>query len=316
MKKYLLSSMLIGSSLLAMQAANAFEIKHSEGVLELEQTPQKVVSYDLAQLDTLTALGIEAVAVPTSSYKNSLERYNDSPTVGTLFEPDYEALKKIGPDLIIAGGRSAAAIPELSKIAPTISFTSDPNNFVDSVKDSTNSIAKAWDKEAEGKALLEKLEQNIAQLHELNKGKTGAFLFVIKDRVMTHAPGDRFGYIEELTGLKPILSARTEEELNQPRPKPDTPEAKARAEKSAAEISTVAKANPDWFIVLDRGALNDAEKTAANTLNNHEELSKTDAVKEGRVFYVEPNPWYVVTGGVSNLTEITDQMIEEMKTKN
>ena len=315
MKKHLLSSILIGSSLLVAQAANAFEIKHSEGVLELEQTPQKVVSYDLAQLDTLTALGIEAVAVPKSTYKHDLERYNDTPTVGTLFEPDYEALKKIQPDLIIAGGRSAAAMPELSKIAPTISFTSDPNNFVDSVKNSTNNIAKAWDKEAEAKKLLEKLDKNINELHDINKGKTGAFFFIINDRVMTHAPGDRFGYIEELTGLKPVLNARTEEELNQPRPKPDTPEAKERAKKAADEISAIAKANPDWFIVLDRGAINDGEETAAKTLANHEELSKTDAVKEDRVFYVEPNPWYVVTGGVSNLTTITDQMIKEMRAK-
>lgn len=316
MKKHLLRSIVIGSSLLAAQAANAFEIKHSAGVLELEQTPKKVVSYDLAQLDTLTALGIEAVAVPESSYKNSLAQYNDSPTVGTLFKPDYEALKKIQPDLIIAGGRSAAAMDELAKIAPTISFASDPNNFVDSVKDSVNSIAKAWDKEAEGEKLLEKLDQNIKQLHDLNKGKTGAFLFVMKDRVMTHAPGDRFGYIEELTGLKPILNARTAEELNQPRPEADSPEAKARAQKSADELSTVAKANPDWFIVLDRGALNDAETTAAKTLENHAEIGQTDAVKNDRVFYVEPNPWYVVTGGVSNLTTITDQVIEKMKTKN
>lgn len=313
MKKLLLNSLFIGSSLLVATVAQAFEIQHSEGVLKLDQTPQKVVSYDLAQLDTLTALGIEAVAVPQSNYKHALARYNDSPKVGTLFEPDYEALKKIQPDLIIAGGRSAAAMPELAKIAPTISFTSDPNHFVKSVKDSTNSIAKAWGKEAEAAKLLEKLDANIKQLHQINQGKTGAFLFVIKDRVMTHAPGDRFGYLEELTGLKPVLSARTTEELNQPRPKPDSPEAKARAEKTAAEVSAVAKAQPDWLIVLDRGALNDAEETAAKTLSEHPEFSQTDAVKKGHVFYVEPNPWYVVTGGVSNLTTITEQMIDKMK---
>lgn len=313
MKKYLLNSLLIGSSLLVASAANAFEIKHSDGVLTLEQTPKKIVSYDLGQLDTLTALGIEAVAVPKSNFKHALERYKDSPTVGTLFEPDYDALKKIQPDLIIAGRRSIPAIPELSKIAPTIIYAENPSNFVDSVKDSTNNLAKAWGKEAEADKLLEKLDQNIKQLHELNKGKTGAFLFIVNDRVMAHAPGDRFGYIEELTGLKPVLNARTAEELNQPRPQPDTPEAKERAKKAAEEIATIAKANPDWLIVLDRGAINDGEETAANTLRNHAELSKLDAVKNDHVFYVEPNPWYVVTAGVSNLITITDQMIEKMK---
>lgn len=316
MKKYLLNSLLIGASLLAAPTINAFELQHSDGVLVLERPPKKVVSYDLGQLDTLTALGIEAVAVPKSTYKHALERYNGSPTVGTLFEPDYEALKKIQPDLIIAGRRSVDAIPALSKIAPTIRFAEDPSHFIRTVKDATNHLAIAWGKEAEAEQILQKLDQNIEQLHEINRGKTGAFFFIINDRVMTHAPGDRFGYIEELTGLKPVLSARTAEELNQVRPQPDTPEAKERARKAAEEITTIVNANPDWLIVLDRGAINDGEETAANTLSNHVELSKLDAIKAGRVFYVEPNPWYVVTGGVSNLTTITEQMIDKMKVQN
>lgn len=43
--------------------------------------------------------------------------------VGTLFEPNMEALANLGPDLIIAGGRSAAQVQPLSKIAPTIDMT-------------------------------------------------------------------------------------------------------------------------------------------------------------------------------------------------
>lgn len=150
---------LIGSALLAFGAtAHAFELEHSAGTLRLENTPQKIISFEIAHLDTLNALGIEVAGVPQSVYGGSLEKFNQSPVVGTLFEPDFEVLKEIQPDLIIAGGRSARAIPELNEIAPTVSFETDPNDFLNSVERSTLQLARAFDKEEQAAQQLEQLE--------------------------------------------------------------------------------------------------------------------------------------------------------------
>lgn len=308
------NTVLAGIGLLGLAvSAHAFELAHQDGQLQLESTPQRVISFELAHLDTLNALGIEPVGVPQSVYGGSLEKYNQSPVVGTLFEPDYEQVAALQPDLIIAGGRSAAAIPELKKIAPTVSFATDPGAFLASVKTAGLAIGQAWGKKEQAQERIDALQDNVDKLRAMNQGKTGVLLFTINGRLIPHAPGDRFGYVYELTGLESVLPARSADEINQPRPKPDSPEARAAAVKNKQELSAIAKADPDWIIMLDRGAINNGEKTAQSTLESHPELGKSSAVQNGQVYYADPNSWYIVTGGLDNLTRITADMHAAMQ---
>lgn len=291
----------------------AFELQHQGGTLSLDRTPQHVVTYDLAVLDTLDALGIPVAGVPRSTYTGTLVKYAATPVVGTLFEPDYAALEAREPDLIFSGSRSNAAVPELSRRAPTVSLPHDTHDFLASVRWATNSIGAAWGKADAARAALARMDERLAALHALAHGKSAAMLFVIRDTIIVHAPGDRFGYAYELTGLQPVMPPRSPQEANQPRPAPDTPEAAAAAAKRAAEVSAVAAADPDWLIVLDRGAINQGEKTAAATLARHPELGQTRAFKEGRVYYGDPNGWYVISAGVNNLTHIAQDLLAEMQ---
>lgn len=301
------------ASLAIAVPAFAFELEHSDGTLSLAGAPQRVVSFDLAHLDTLDTLGIPVVGVPKSVYSGALEKYNEATVVGTLFEPDYGVLKRLKPDLIIAGGRSASAMPELGELAPTVSFASDPADFLASVRNASLALGRAWGKEAQAQAAYDDVQKNVDALHAVNQGKSGALLFVVRGNVIAHAPGDRFGYVHELTGLKSVLPTATPSAAAQPRPAPGTPEAVAAAAARAQAIAAVADADPDWLVVLDRGAINNGEKTARETLAKHPRLSQTSAFKEGRVYYVDPNSWYVVTGGLGNLKAITSRMLAAMK---
>ncbi|MEI2417886.1 ABC transporter substrate-binding protein [Orrella sp. JC864] len=307
-----LRALALGVSLLAGTVANAFELVHDEGTLKLPAVPETIVSFDLGVLDSLNALDIPVAGVPKSSYEGPLERFNSAPVVGTLFEPDFDTLKQIKPDLIVAGSRSRPAIPALSAIAPTVTLGADTNDFVATFKADNLALARAFGKQAQAEAALARIQENLDALHQANQGKTGAFLFVVKGNVMAHAPGDRFGYAYELAGLKPVLPARDPAAATAERPAPDSPQAKALAARRAAEIAAIAQAEPDWLIVLDRGAINGAEKTAAKTLAAHPDLSRTRAFREGRVYYAEPNPWYVVGTGLANLEAISDNMLKAM----
>lgn len=298
---------------LAPLSSNAFQLEHKSGVFTQEHPPSRVVSFDIGYLDTLDALGIDVTAVPQSVYGGSLKRFNEYKVVGTLFEPNYEELQKIKPDLIIAGGRSLNSMPNLDKIAPTVTFEYNPDSFMESLEKSSVDIARAWGKEVNAHHKLITIKENIKTLHELNANKKGAFLFVINGNIIAHAPGDRFGYVYELTGLESVLPKRTEKDLQRARPKPGTPEAKAAAERRASEIELIAKADPDWIIMLDRGAINNGKKTAANTIADHAALSKTSAFKSGNIYYVDPNSWYIVTTGLNNVKSITDDLIHNMQ---
>lgn len=304
---------LLAGSVFASFSSFAFELPHDEVALTLPTTPEKIVTFDLGILDILHALDIPVAGVPKSTYEGGLAPFSTTTVVGSLFEPDYAVLKEIKPDLIFAGGRSQKAIPELEKIAPTVSFTADPTAFLSSVETSTNAIGKAFGKQAQASAALAKLNGAVEQLHAANQGKTGVFLFAVKGNVMAHAPGDRFGYAYELSGLKSVLPANDPNTPSQPRPEPGSPEAKAAAAKRAETLTAAVKADPDWLIVLDRGAINGGERTAAQTLAKHPELSQTRAYKAGHVYYADPNGWYIVTTGLSNLQTISADMLKAMK---
>lgn len=302
-----------GAKQSATAADEAFVLQHAEGTLKLDARPSKVVSFELGILDSLTALGVPAAGVPKSVYEGPLARYQDAPVVGTLFEPNYTVLKGIKPDLIVAGGRSLKAVPELSKVAPTVTFATDPNAFMKTFRETNLALGKAFGKEEQAAVALQKIDSNLEELHARNKGKTGAMLFVVRGNVMPHAPGDRFGYAYELTGLESVLPAKDPNAPVAPRPEPGSPEAKAAAEQRAKVVSEVAAAEPDWLIVLDRGAINNGEHTAKETLSSHPELSKTKAFKEDRVYYVHPNGWYVIGGGLNNMKTITEDLLQKMQ---
>lgn len=291
----------------------AFELTHSDGVIKKETTPSRIVSFDLAVLDSLNMLEVPVVGVPSSVYEGDLVTFNELPKIGSLFEPDYAALKELQPDLIFAGGRSQRAIPQLKELAQTATYTAKPTSFLDDFHKNNLALADAFGKKEQAQTALNEIDENVRALQAANAGKTGAFLFVNKGAVMTHVPGDRFGYVFDLTGLTSVLPAKDPAEQAAPRPEPGSPEAKQATIKRAEQITTIAQANPDWLIVFDRGAIGVAgEATAKQTIAEHAELSQTDAFKSNRVVYVDPNRWYLIGGGLSNLKQLTDHFLTVM----
>lgn len=307
---YFFSLMLVISGSMTV---HAFELEHSEGRIEQQQSPQRIVTFDLAVLDSLHTLGVAVAAVPGSKYEGALEAFNRVPVAGTLFEPDYDALAQLQPDLIFAGGRSGKAIPKLAKLTPVATYGRDTRNFMQDVVANNLALARAFGKEEQARLLLEHIQANFKTLQARNQGKTGAFLFTINGMVMAHAPGDRFGYSYDLTGLTPVLAQRTTRAAAVTRPEPGSPEAKAMQQARAQQIIDVAESSPDWLLVLDRGAINGGEKTAGKTLAEHPQLSQTKAYKEGRVVYLDPNGWYIIGGGLNNLMQISEDLLETMK---
>lgn len=290
--------------------ANAFELNNDNVVIKQDTTPNKIATYDLAVLDSLNAIDVDVVGVPKSMYEGDLSKFADTTVIGTLFEPDYDVLQKLAPDLIFAGSRSAKAIPDLEKLAPTAIYNIDPNHFIESFTKANLDLATAFDKTEPAQQIIDQINKNLAATQAANQGKTMAFLFIINDNIIAHVPGDRFGFAYDITGFDSVLPARPADYVAPPRPEPGSAEAKAAQEQRVQTIKSIAEADPDWLFILDRGAINGAEKTAEKTLAKHELLSQTSAFKNGNVYYVEPNPWYVITGGLNNFENITADLVK------
>ena len=123
-----------GNQSKATKDGKKLTIKHESGETKVPIHPQKVVVFDYGVLDSLDKLGVKVAGVPKESLPSYLSKFKADKyeNVGTLFEPDFEKIHKMKPDLIIISGRSSEAYDELSKIAPTINMQVDSANYIQS----------------------------------------------------------------------------------------------------------------------------------------------------------------------------------------
>lgn len=142
-----------------------------DGERTLDAVPERVVVLDYASLDTLNAVGKSDVVVGTAtkSLPESLKSYADVENVGTLKEPDFEAIAGLDPDLIIISARLAEQAPQLEEIAPTVNLSSDSKNWLESVNERAVDLAALFGEEA---AAQERVDEITAAADEL-RGKAG-----------------------------------------------------------------------------------------------------------------------------------------------
>ncbi|WP_105901740.1 siderophore ABC transporter substrate-binding protein [Vibrio gangliei] len=315
MKKLAYWTALLGCLFSFPQVAHAYPltIKHEQGETVIKEQPKRIAVFDLASLDTLQALDVQATAVPKAIWPQYLSQYEDEKftKVGSLFKPDFEALKKVQPDLIIVAGRSKAAYGDLSKIAPTIDVTINPTHFLDGVEHNITLFGKIFDRADQAQQLISQLDQSVSSLQALGKQQgSGLVLFTMKGNLMVHAPGERFGMLYELTGLNSVAQA-AEAPASKSRPKPGSPEAKAMQEQRQQRLDQAIANKPNWLIVLDRDEATGGEGEAEKTIS--EKLGNTEAYQAGHVYYLNPTEWYIVTGGYQSIMNTVNDLTKQFQ---
>ena len=278
--------------LLSASAASA------QSNVELKKSSQRPVVYDLATLDTMQALGIPVAGVPKAQFPAYMAGYGDAKytVAGTLFQPDYEALSQIKPDLIIVGGRSAAKQDVLSKIAPTLDFSVKPATMLQDIERNITQIADMYGKQEQGKALVARIKSEVAELNQLAaKAQPGVLLMAINERIMPQAPGARFGFLFDVFGAKSQLTAK------------DIP---ARGG-PAFTFDDLAKLQPEWIYVIDRntgvGAAAGGDEIIPSTkVFDNDKVKSTPAGQKGQIVFLDPKGWYLMgsTGPTALLNNV------------
>lgn len=291
MKKVFAKSMLI-ALLLSASAASA------QSNVELKKSSQRPVVYDLATLDTMQALGIPVAGVPKAQFPAYMAGYGDAKytVAGTLFQPDYEALSQIKPDLIIVGGRSAAKQDVLSKIAPTLDFSVKPATMLQDIERNITQIADMYGKQEQGKALVARIKSEVAELNQLAaQAQPGVLLMAINERIMPQAPGARFGFLFDVLGAKSQLTAK------------DIP---ARGG-PAFTFDDLAKLQPEWIYVIDRNtgvgaAAGGGEIIPSTKVFDNDKVKSTPAGQKGQIVFLDPKGWYLMgsTGPTALLNNV------------
>lgn len=264
--------------------AAAVEIETAKGPVTLAGTPEKVAVFDIAAIDTLLALGIVPAGVPDKLYVPYLgEDAAKAPKVGTLFEPNLEAVAGLAPDLIVIGGRSSTQGDALAPIAPVIDMTIG-SDVVAEAKARLTAYGKAFGKEAKAAELTAALDAELAAVAKAAEGKgTALVLLTNGTKLSAYGAGSRFGWIHSALGLP-----QAREGL-----KTDT-------HGDAISFEFIAETNPDWIFVIDRGAAIGEAGSAAATLDNPL-VKGTKAAKAEQIVYLSPATIYIAGGGYTSL---------------
>lgn len=285
---------LLAAAALAGPAAAEITVEHASGRTVLPAAPKKLVVFDLAALDTLDALGVPVFGVAGGAKPPSLAQYNDARyrRMGTLWEPDYEAVNEAGPDLIIVGGRSGPRYAALSKLAPTIDLSSDPADPLGSELRNIRSLARLFDKEAEAEQRIARIQAGIAAIHA-KAGQAGSALFILSTggRLSAFGRGSRFGLLHGALGFRPAA-----------------PDLDAGIHGQPVSFEFIARTDPDWLFVLDRDAAIGARGQPARQLLDNELVRQTKAWRKGQVVSVDAASWYLAAGGLRALRTTIDQI--------
>ncbi|WP_394690831.1 siderophore ABC transporter substrate-binding protein [Hoeflea sp.] len=271
------------------------EIQTYAGPQSVESNPAKVAVFDVAAIDTLDALGVTIDGVPNRLYLERLqEKYAKAEVVGTLFEPDLEALNALAPDLIVVGGRSSGKQTETSRVAPSIDMTIWGEDLIGQVRQRILDYGRIFDLNHKAQALVSEFDHKIETAKNALEGKgTALVLMTNGPKISVYGPGSRFGWIHSVLGL----------------PAAD-PNIDASNHGDAVSFEYVAETDPDWLIVVDRAAaVGSNEQNAKATLDNVL-IRETRAWKTGRIVYLPSASVYIAAGGAQATIEVIDSLID------
>lgn len=271
----------------AEAAGETVTIEHAQGSTAVPVNPETVYTFDLGVLDSLDALGLEADGVPEAVFPESLAKYEDAKytKIGSMKEPDFEAISAGAPDLIIISGRTAGAYGELSKIAPTIDLSVDQAKPLESFTEQAENLGRIFEAED---LVSEKLAAIDARIEE-TKAKSadagkGLVILTSGGEVTAYGAGSRFGLVHDVLGVPTAADVKAD-----------------GAHGESVSFEFVKETNPDLLFVVDRDAAMGTEGEAAAAVLDNDLVKSTTAAKNGNIIPLDATAWYNVGYGLNNL---------------
>lgn len=277
------------------EKAKEVTITHKYGEVKIEKNPEKVVVFDFGVLDALDTLGVDITALPQAIVPKTLEKYAGSEytNVGSLKEPDFEALHEIQPDVIFISARQAELYDQFAEIAPTVFVEVDYANYMSSLEKNFKLLAEIFEKEDVLDTKMNELKASIEDLNtEASASDSKALILLANEgKISAFGPASRYGFVHDVFGFKAV---------------DDNIEVSQHGQSVTFEY--ILEKNPDVLFVIDRSAAVGGEVAAKDTIEN-ELVQKTNAYKNGKIVYLDAVNWYIAGNGITS----TQSMVEEVK---
>lgn len=274
-------------------AAEKVDILTARGEVVLNKYPERIAVFDWAALDTLHRLGVPVGATTARMQVDYLmPLFAQAATVGTVFDPDYEALNAYAPDLVITGGPGAHAYAQLAALAPTIDMTIANDAIRESGKARIDAFATLFGKEAQGEFFKQAIDDAFARARAAARGKGKVLvLSVTGNKIAAFGVHSRLAsWLHTDLGIPPADEHLVDSPHGQP-----------------VSFEYVRSVNPDWIFVLDRtSSLGEPGKSAYEVLDNPL-VQETTAWRQQRIITF-PNANYIAAGGITQLLQAAEQV--------
>lgn len=278
---------------------NVIKIEHALGTTLVPKNPHKVVVFDYATLDTLDNMGVAITGLPKASIPDYLAQYKDRRyvDVGTLFEPNFERLYDLQPDVIFISSRQSSVYPELAKIAPTVYLAIDNTDYVGSLSHNLRILGEIFEQQEYIERTIDDLEQEFAAIRDkVTEAGLNALLIMVNDGALSaYGPNSRFGVLHKEFGFSPA-----------------DPHIEVANHGQNISFEYLLKINPDFLFVVDRAATVGGSISARQVLNNAI-VKETSAAKNDRIIYLTSQVWYVASGGLTGTRIMIQDIMQALK---
>lgn len=278
-------------------APSTVSIESNLGTVEVPVNPVRVVALDNTSFETLRDWGITPVAVPKGLLPGTgFEDWIADESIldiGTHREPNLELVSEADPDLILGGYRFAEVQEDLESIAQTIDIAGSEeaaDGYVASLQAQTTTLGEIFQKQDEAAALIADLDTASADAAAATNGET-VFLSVVNGGKIDNG-AERIGRILEPLTLTDIFAGK---------------EGDIHGDSGLAP-ETIAEANPDWMIVLDRdaGAKTEGAQPAKAIIDATEAFAETTFAKNDQIIYLDPQ--FYTREGIQAYTQAYEQV--------
>jgi iron complex transport system substrate-binding protein len=265
-------------------------IETASGPVTVSGNPVKAAVLDLSALDTLQALGVPVSGVPSKLYLPYLDA-GGAQVVGSLFEPDFEAVNALQPDLIVVGGRMADQAKALGQLGQTVDMTIGNDALEDGLK-RLATYGALFGKEDVATRLEAEINDKIQALSAVAQGKGKALVIMTNGpKISAYGKESRFGWLYGLGFSEAVENV------------------KETTHGEAVSFEFIREANPDVLLVVDRLAAIGRDGTSARETLDNDLVRETTASKTGQVIYLSSAPVYISYGGIQSLNVTLDELL-------
>ena len=270
------------------------EIKHAAGTTQIPEVIESAVALEYSFVDALVALDVNVTGVANDGDSANLidpirNQVGDYVSAGERLNPDFDAIKKAEPQLIIADqDRHKDMYDDLTQIAPTILVKSFDANYNENL-DAFRIIGKAVSKEDKAQEVMKQHEDKINDYKDqisLDTDQTTLPIVVTNDGVVAHSVKTYVGSFLESLDFKPALTKEVVENSSE----------YMGADYLELDYKQLSEVNPERLFIM----VEDENSDEVKALQNSEAWSHVDAVEKARAHFVNRETWAKFRGLVAS----------------